>query len=63
MMRQGGVYKIQGKARHYLEAENDLVALGPASHEDYLSQFLRKRLARAVCYHTIPLCLLLLRTA
>ncbi|KAL3961486.1 hypothetical protein ACCO45_003009 [Purpureocillium lilacinum] len=47
MMRQGGVYKIQGKARHYLEAENDLVALGPASHEDYLSQFLRKRLARA----------------
>ncbi|UNI19989.1 hypothetical protein JDV02_006129 [Purpureocillium takamizusanense] len=50
MMRQGGIYKIQGKARQYLEAENDLVALGPASHEDYLSQFLRKRLARAVCY-------------
>ncbi|PHH63908.1 hypothetical protein CDD81_5356 [Ophiocordyceps australis] len=46
MMRQDAIPKIGGKAKQYLQDENDLVALGSPAQEDYLSQFLRRRLAR-----------------
>ncbi|PHH81542.1 hypothetical protein CDD82_514 [Ophiocordyceps australis] len=46
MMSQGGYPKIGGKAKKYLEDENDLVALYIPAQEDYLSEFLRKMTQR-----------------
>jgi hypothetical protein len=45
MFTQDRIAKLEGKAKNYLDKDDDLVALKSPDQEDYLSQYLRTRWA------------------